>query len=104
LPKEKIHLKSVTELLGWKPNIFVHRLLDGGNLPKRIRLIYHRTTHSPEFIDRNIKPPDFSDRDNLEAYFHIFQDIGIAPVPQAKKAKTIKNKNKEIKKSLLESE
>ncbi len=76
MANRKEHLKVVKEFLGWEPNIDVHLLLDGGNLPKKLKIIYHRTTHDPSYIDKNICPPYFTEKDNLEAWFHLLHDLG----------------------------
>ncbi|MGC9031736.1 MAG: hypothetical protein ACP5H7_03180 [Minisyncoccia bacterium] len=70
------HLKAVKKFLGWRPNVYVHILLDGGDLPKKLKIIYHKNTHDPSFIDKNISPPFFSEKDNLEAWFHLLHDLG----------------------------
>jgi len=84
LASRKEHLKAVKEFLGWKPNPDVHILLDGGQLPKRLRIIYHRTTHDPSYIDKNIVPPYFTEKDNLEAWFHLLHDLGLVKMKKRK--------------------
>ncbi|MGB9642247.1 MAG: hypothetical protein ACP5JO_06885 [Candidatus Ratteibacteria bacterium] len=76
--EKKDNLRVVSKFLKWKSNIFIHRFIDDGNLLAKIRLPYHRTTHTPEFIEKILKEQEFSDKDNFETYFHIFQDLGIA--------------------------
>jgi hypothetical protein len=76
LASRKEHLKAVKKFLGWKGNSYVHILLDGGDLPKKLRIIYHKTTHNPDYIDKNICPPNFTEKDNLEAWFHLLHDLG----------------------------
>ena len=75
MPKLPQHLKTTRKFLGFKGNPAVHYLLDGGNLPKKLRLTYHRSTHNPYFIEQIIKP--LGEEAELEAWLHLFQDWGL---------------------------
>jgi hypothetical protein len=107
MPDEKTHLKIIKEFLGWEPNIIINKLLNGANWPQKIRLIYHRTTHNPDFIDKNITEPEFTEKDNLEAWCHYFVDLGLIPYSIQKKltksdsVKKIKIKSKRKNSSSL---
>ena len=93
MASRKEHLKAVKKFLRWQPNPDVYILLDGGDLPQKLKIIYHRTTHDLSSIDKNVAPPYFSEKDNLEAYFHILYDLELVKISKGRE-KNAKKKSK----------
>ena len=76
MASRKKHLKAVKKFLGWKGNSYVHILFDGGDLPKKLRIIYHKTTHNSDYIDKIYVPLILLKKIILKSGFHLLHDLG----------------------------